>query len=77
MMGDNASREAIGELKAAFKAFDKDGNGYISRAELTEVMRKSGDKLSEDEVDGMIRKADLDKDGQVNYEGKNKWNVEK
>ena len=55
------------ELQEAFKVFDKDGNGYISAAELRHVMTNLGEKLSTDEVDEMIREADVDGDGQVNY----------
>ncbi|CAL9104025.1 unnamed protein product [Musa textilis] len=56
------------ELKEAFKVFDKDQNGYISASELRNVMMNLGEKLTDEEVDQMIREADLDGDGQVNYE---------
>ena len=49
--------------------FDKDGNGYISAAELRHVMTNLGEKLTDEEVDEMIREADIDGDGQINYEG--------
>uniref|UniRef100_A0A7N1A5M2 EF-hand domain-containing protein n=1 Tax=Kalanchoe fedtschenkoi TaxID=63787 RepID=A0A7N1A5M2_KALFE len=60
--------DAEDELKDAFKLFDKDENGYISATELRHVMINLGEKLSDEEVEQMIREADLDGDGQVNYE---------
>lgn len=55
------------ELRDAFKVFDKDGNGFISAAELRHVMTNLGEKLTDDEVDKMIKEADTDGDGQVDY----------
>lgn len=57
------------ELKGAFKVFDKDNNGYISADELRHVMTNLGEKLTDEEVEEMIKEADVDGDGQVNYEG--------
>ena len=56
------------DLKEAFKVFDKDNDGYISAAELRHVLTNIGEKLSDEEVDEMIREADIDGDGQINYE---------
>ncbi|KAL3846703.1 hypothetical protein ACJMK2_017671 [Sinanodonta woodiana] len=55
-------------LREAFRMFDKDRNGFISSAELRHVMTTMGDKLTDLEVDEMIREVDIDGDGQVNYE---------
>ena len=66
-MKDTDSEE---EIKEAFRVFDKDGNGFISAAELRHVMTNLGEKLTDEEVDEMIREADIDGDGQVNYDGK-------
>lgn len=113
LLQDSDSEE---ELREAFKVFDKDGNGFISAAEvssqivcdglacayngcvflqggsqsslayvtylwcqtkttssnsrlqLRHVMTNLGEKLTDEEVDEMIREADVDGDGQVNYE---------
>merc|ERR1719375_927852 len=60
--------DAEEEIKEAFKVFDKDGNGFISAAELRHVMTNLGEKLTDEEVDEMIREADVDGDGQINYD---------
>merc|ERR1712146_314179 len=56
------------ELIEAFKGFDRDGNGFISTAELHHLMTNMSEKLTDEEVDEMIREADVDGDGQINYE---------
>merc|ERR1712100_993669 len=64
-MKDTDSEE---EILEAFKVFDRDGYGFISAAELRHVMTNLGEKLTDEEVDEMIREADVDGDGQINYE---------
>uniref|UniRef100_A0AAY5EF11 Calmodulin 1a n=1 Tax=Electrophorus electricus TaxID=8005 RepID=A0AAY5EF11_ELEEL len=74
---DQLTEEQIAEFKEAFSLFDKDGDGTITTKELGTVMRSLGQNPTEaelqdmiNEVDEMIREADIDGDGQVNYEGK-------
>jgi len=55
------------EIKEAFKVFDRDGNGVVDAKELKIVM-KSLEHLEDAEVDDMIRSADQDGDGNLNYE---------
>ncbi|GAM27303.1 hypothetical protein SAMD00019534_104780, partial [Acytostelium subglobosum LB1] len=56
------------EIRASFKVFDIDGNGFITKTELRQAMLNMGEKLSETEIDEMIKEADVDGDGQINYE---------
>ncbi len=63
------SQEKMNRFRHFFRVFDKDGNGLITASELRVVMDNLGEKLTEDEVEEMIREADLDGDGKVSYEG--------
>ena len=67
-MADLLTQEQLGEFKKAFSKFDRDGNGFISGAELRHVMTNLGKKLTDEEADDIIREADIDGDGKVNCE---------
>ncbi len=63
-----ADTDSEEELREAFKVFDKDGNGYISAAELKHVYTSIGEPMTDSEVEEVIREVDVDGDGQINYE---------
>ena len=46
------------EIAAAFKVFDKDGDGHITVAELGETMKTVGQELSETELEEIIQAVD-------------------
>ena len=52
-----------------FRVFDKRKTGYLSSAELRHVMTSMGERLSETEVDELIKEASPSGDGRVNYDG--------
>mmetsp|Transcript_14523 Transcript_14523/g.31599 ORF Transcript_14523/g.31599 Transcript_14523/m.31599 type:complete len:150 (+) Transcript_14523:114-563(+) len=62
------SADTEDELKEAFKVFDQDGSGFIDPNELRTVMTSLGEKLTDDEVDDMIKEADKNGDGKICYE---------
>ena len=52
------------ELRDTFRMFDTDRSGYISAEELSRILiRFSG--LSQDQVNIVLRQADIDRDGEV------------
>lgn len=56
------------DVIAAFKVFDMENKGYITQHELRHVMTNLGEKLSDQEISDMMREADADGDGKINYE---------
>ena len=56
------------ELREAFRAFDKDGQGLISAVELKHVMTQLGEKLKEEEVNELFSEAGIEMEGEINYE---------
>ena len=53
-------KKVINLFKKNFFFIDKDGNGFISAAELKHVMNNLGEMLSDEEIDEMIKEADAD-----------------
>ncbi len=60
--------ETEAELSEAFKVLDRDSNGSINAHDLKHVMLALGDKVTDEEVEGMMKEADLDGDGCINYQ---------
>jgi len=64
-LNDKDTEEDVNE---AFKVFDKDGDGYLSIAELRYVLSSIGEKLTDEEMEEMIGEADPDGDGHVKHQ---------
>ncbi|CAJ1940403.1 unnamed protein product [Sphenostylis stenocarpa] len=56
------------QLLQLFRMFDRDGNGFITAAELAHSMAKLGHALTAAELTGMIKEADTDGDGMINFQ---------
>lgn len=59
------------EMRQAFRIFDIDGNGYIDEKELKLTMCNLGEDLSDKDIKKMMRLADKNGDGKIDYEGMN------
>lgn len=58
------------ELKEAFRLYDREGNGYITTSTLKEILAALDDKLSSNDLDGIIAEIDTDGSGTVDFDGK-------
>ncbi|ORZ36005.1 hypothetical protein BCR44DRAFT_80296 [Catenaria anguillulae PL171] len=56
------------EFLQGFHVFDKDQTGYISTGELRYVLTSLGEKLSDADVDELLKYVEQTKDGTVRYE---------
>lgn len=60
------------ELKDAVNALDSSGNGYLTIDQLKHVLVSLGEALDEDEFKDFIKNVQVQADGTINTDGKNK-----
>ena len=68
--GRHHADEELEEMRQAFRVFDIDGNGVIDANELKITMFNLGENLSDCDVKQMMKLADRNGDGKIDYEGK-------
>jgi len=58
------------DFMEAFKTFDREGQGYISSAELRHVIQNLGERMPEEDVENILKWTDTceDLDGNLKYE---------
>lgn len=56
------------EFIRGFQVFDKEGNGFIGAGELRYVLTQLGEKMTDEEVDELLKGVQVGPDGNVNYE---------
>ena len=60
--------KSIDDVRAAFKRFDANGDGALSKNELSAALKSSGHSYSEVEVDAIFSLGDVDGDGEVSLQ---------
>jgi len=56
------------ELKEAFRLYDKEGNGYITTQTLKEILHELDQRLTQEELVGIIEEIDEDGSGTVDFD---------
>ncbi len=65
----NSEKLSEKEMLIAFRSFDKDSNGFLTKDEISDVLKSIGKTLTDEEMEMYIQVTDSDEDGKVNYEG--------
>jgi len=60
-------KDTVDDFVEGLRHFDKDGNGFISSAELRHMLTSLGEKMSEEDVEALIHGQE-DSSGNINYE---------
>ena len=53
------------EITEALNIFDKEGNGFVAASELKHILTNIGEKMSEEEVEEILRDCNVDGQGQL------------
>ncbi|XP_066917765.1 calmodulin-like [Clytia hemisphaerica] len=67
MTRKSANNDLNCEIKEAFKFFDQDGDGTITKEELKICMKRIGEDLSDEDLNEMLNEADLDGNGKIEF----------
>ncbi|XP_052741599.1 calcium-binding protein E63-1 isoform X3 [Bicyclus anynana] len=66
--GGDSEEEITRDLLAAFKVFDRDDNGYITRDELRTALEMIGEPVTDAQLNQVLALGDIDRDGRIDYE---------
>ncbi len=66
MTGRVSNKDSREDLKKVFMFFDEEKTGFISLASLKRIVRELGENIDEADLQQMITKADVDRDGLIN-----------
>lgn len=67
MVGELRERKTNQEYAAKFAIYDKDNDGYVTADDIKLVTDELGIDITADELDDLIKKADDNEDGMIDY----------
>ena len=69
VLGHTRAADPEVEMRDAFRVFDVNNDGVINAEELRTVFSAMGTRLTDTEVADLVKEADLDGNGLVDYNG--------
>lgn len=70
VMEEKEEEDFEDDIRSAFTLIDADEDGFITTTDLYQLMMGLGEMMTDEELAQLIKVADDDKDGQLNYAGK-------
>jgi len=67
-MNEEDEAEMERELKEAFRLYDKKEEGFIPTSVLRQILKELDDKLTDEDLDGIIEEVDADGSGTVDFD---------
>ena len=67
-MSSKLSADQVAELKKAFEVMDANKDGVVTRDELKTLLKGLGESVTDEVVDEMIKIADENNDGKIQFE---------
>eukprot|EP00356_Strombidium_inclinatum_P013509 CAMPEP_0170487134 /NCGR_PEP_ID=MMETSP0208-20121228/6000_1 /TAXON_ID=197538 /ORGANISM="Strombidium inclinatum, Strain S3" /LENGTH=93 /DNA_ID=CAMNT_0010761311 /DNA_START=3 /DNA_END=284 /DNA_ORIENTATION=+ len=67
MADKKLTTEQAAELKKAFQVMDTNGDGFVTKDELKNLLKGLGEEVTDEVVDEMIKIADENGDGKVEF----------
>ncbi|KAL7639024.1 UNVERIFIED_CONTAM: hypothetical protein RMT77_010558 [Armadillidium vulgare] len=67
-MNEEDEEEMKKELKEAFRLYDRNSQGFIPTGVLREILKELDDKLTPEELDGIIDEVDEDGSGTIDFD---------
>lgn len=55
-------------IRTVFEQFDKDGNGHIDHSEFTDLCKRLGQDMTQEEIDSTLKQIDADHNGTIEFE---------
>jgi len=69
-VSDETDTGTFADFMEAFKTFDREGQGFVAAAEIRHVLASMGDRLIDQEIEGILKATgtEEDLDGNIKYE---------
>uniref|UniRef100_F7HGA7 Troponin C, skeletal muscle n=1 Tax=Macaca mulatta TaxID=9544 RepID=F7HGA7_MACMU len=67
-MKEDAKGKSEEELAECFRIFDRNADGYIDPEELAEIFRASGEHVTDEEIESLMKDGDKNNDGRIDFD---------